>query len=303
MKIFLLFIFLLALTFTAKSQDTIVQMDGQKIVAKVLEITPDYVKYKKFNNLDGPLVSVQKSKVHVIIYENGTKDILNEKPTIEENNTDVEYNKVDKNNKPNVTTVTYSKIEYNRKIEDNKIFNLVKLNPLLIFVGDIPIYYERRVSDHMGVEAGIGMTLTDYYFSSFADENLDNNTRTQMGYSIVAGLHLYTSKHYKGLEELYFSPEIRMRKYMTELYQYGGTVISPAIDQNRILTDFQIKLGFISYWSDNVSAEYYCGIGIRNRNINEAHVDNSGSILTITMEKTQDLVPCISAGVKIGFGW
>jgi hypothetical protein len=305
---FLIFIFILAMAFSAKSQDTIVQMDGQKIAAKVLEITPDYVKYKKSNNLDGPLVSIQKSHVHMIIYENGTQDVLNQKPTTventtEENNTEVQYNKIDKNNKGNVTTVTYSKIEYNKKVEDNKIFNLVKLNPLLIFVGDIPIYYERRISDHVGVEAGIGMTLTDYYFSSISDELIDNTTNTKMGYSFAAGLHLYTSKHYKGMEELYFSPEIRIRKYMTELYQYSGIDISPAIEQNRIITDFQIKLGFISYWSDNVSAEYYCGIGIRNRNINKALVTSTGNALIIEMQHTQDVVPCISAGVKIGFGW
>ncbi|MFH2140938.1 MAG: hypothetical protein ABIJ97_00845, partial [Bacteroidota bacterium] len=276
--------------------------DDQQIVAKVLEITPDYVKYKKYNNLDGPLISIRKSNVHIIIYENGTKYILNEKPTVEENSSEVQYNKIDKNNINNSTTVTYSKIEYNRKIEDNQIFNLIKANPLLILLGDIPIYYERRIADRIGVEIGVGMTLTDYYSLVLLEEYYDF-TSTKMGYSFVAGLHLYTSKNYKGLEELYFSPEFRIRKYFTELDQYDGINITPAILQSKILTDFQIKLGYINYWSDNVFAEYYCGIGIRNRKTSYAYVNSTGSVLTISLETNQVLVPCISAGIKIGFGW
>ncbi len=302
MKIFMLLICFLALTFYAKSQDTIVQLNGQIIVAKVLEITPEYVKYKNYNNIDGPLITIQKSSVNVILNSNGTKTILNEKPIIEKTDTEVQYNKIDKNNKVNATTVTYSKVEYNRTMEDNKIFNLIKANPLLILAGDIPIYYERRIGDRLGIEVGIGPTLTDYFTSLVFDENIDG-FKTVVGYSFSSGLHLFTSKHYKGLEDLYFSPEFRIRKYYSELINYGGIEISPGIDQSRTLIDFQIKIGLISYWSDNVSAEYYCGIGIRNRIINKADVQSTSNYLTITMKKSQDLIPCISAGVKIGFGW
>jgi hypothetical protein len=109
-KIFLLFFTIILLAFSAKSQDTIVQMDEQQIAAKVLEITPEFVKYKKFNNLDGPLVSILKGQVYMIKYENGTHEVLNKKTITPDNNTQVEYTKVDKNDKPNVTTVIYSKV-------------------------------------------------------------------------------------------------------------------------------------------------------------------------------------------------
>lgn len=286
----------------AKSQDTIVQMNGELITAKVLEITPDYVKYKNYYNQDGPLISIRKSQVYFIIYENGIKDILNQKPATEENNTKVEYNKIDKDAKPIATTVTYSKVEYKREISDNEIYNLVKANPLLIFYGEIPIYYERRLTNHLSAEIGAGVTLTDFYTDVLVEENY-SNIRTKVGYSFCASMHFFPSKNYKGLEELYFSPEFKIKKYLNELYEYYGDEIDPDIPQSRLLTDFQIKLGFIGYWADNVCVDYYCGIGIRNRKIKEANVYSSGNVHSVTLNESEDLIPCISAGIKIGFGW
>ncbi len=305
MKTFTLFLLFFAITLSVKSQDTLVQADGEKIVSKILEITPDYVKYKKFDNLDGPLISIQKSKVYMIVYENGTKDVLNKKieSTEKNDNSDVQYNRVDKMDKGNVTTVTYSKIEYKHNIVDNKIFRIVKLNPLLIFNGDIPFSYEHRLSDHVGLEAGVGITLTDYYYFVMNDEIAIDNMKSKIGYSFVLSPHFYTSKYYLGLQELYFSPEIRFRSYQSEVFQYNSQPITPPIDQHRLITDFQLKLGFISYWSDNVCVDYYCGIGVRNRNITTASFHYSGNSLITTMNTTKDIVPCISAGIKIGYGW
>ena len=69
--------------------DNIILKDGKEISAKVLEVTPDLIKYKKCNNSDGPLFSVNKSDVMMIRYSDGTKDI------IKDNN----YSKVEKKKK------------------------------------------------------------------------------------------------------------------------------------------------------------------------------------------------------------
>lgn len=52
-------------------QDLIWMRTGDKIEAKVVEITPEVVKYKKFSNMDGPSYSVDKNKVLQIAYKNG----------------------------------------------------------------------------------------------------------------------------------------------------------------------------------------------------------------------------------------
>jgi len=59
------------------AQDVITIKSGDDIQAKVSEITPMEVKYKKFDNLNGPIYSIPKTEVFMIKYENGTKDVFN----------------------------------------------------------------------------------------------------------------------------------------------------------------------------------------------------------------------------------
>ena len=42
-----------------------------------MEVTTSEIKYKKFDNLDGPTFSILKSEVLIIRYKNGTKDVFN----------------------------------------------------------------------------------------------------------------------------------------------------------------------------------------------------------------------------------
>ena len=61
-----------------QAQDILTKRNGDELQVKVLEITPTQVKYKRFDNLEGPLISVAKSSVFMIVYENGTKEVITE---------------------------------------------------------------------------------------------------------------------------------------------------------------------------------------------------------------------------------
>jgi len=67
------------------SQDLITKKTSEDIQSKVLEVTSTEIKYKKFDNLDGPIFTLLKSEVAMIRYENGTKDIFNEETNNEIN--------------------------------------------------------------------------------------------------------------------------------------------------------------------------------------------------------------------------
>lgn len=67
------FIFLTNLTFT---QDIIVLKNGDEIKSKVLEVTPDLIKYKNWENQEGPTYSKSKSEIFMIKYSNGSKDVF-----------------------------------------------------------------------------------------------------------------------------------------------------------------------------------------------------------------------------------
>lgn len=74
-KILLTSAALLALT-NCFSQDTITKRTGEELTSKVLEVGQSEIKYKKFDNIDGPTFSIAKSDVLMVQYENGTKDIF-----------------------------------------------------------------------------------------------------------------------------------------------------------------------------------------------------------------------------------
>lgn len=64
----------------SQAQDIINKRDGSKIETKVIEITATTIKYKKHNQLEGPIRVIEISEVMNIIYENGTSDKFDLKP-------------------------------------------------------------------------------------------------------------------------------------------------------------------------------------------------------------------------------
>ena len=79
-------LFLLCVAGTAMAQDVIVKTDQTTVMSKVLEITSTEIKYKKWNNQDGPTYSIDRSEVLSINYENGEVEFFAETPKSQENN-------------------------------------------------------------------------------------------------------------------------------------------------------------------------------------------------------------------------
>jgi hypothetical protein len=77
-KTFYLLITGILISLGAFSQDILTKKTGEDILAKIIEVTISEVKYKKFDNQNGPIFSILKSDLLLIRYENGSKDIFNE---------------------------------------------------------------------------------------------------------------------------------------------------------------------------------------------------------------------------------
>ena len=67
---------LLGAVLSSNAQDLITTRDGTDIKAKILEVTPTEVKYKKFSNLDGPVFTISKSDILIVRYENGENEVF-----------------------------------------------------------------------------------------------------------------------------------------------------------------------------------------------------------------------------------
>jgi hypothetical protein len=86
MKKILMLVLIICSSNMIKAQDTLLMRTGVNILVKVIEIGTTEVKYKKQDNLNGPVFSILKSDLLLIKYENGTKDDYSNIKKIVENN-------------------------------------------------------------------------------------------------------------------------------------------------------------------------------------------------------------------------
>ncbi|MDX2190710.1 MAG: hypothetical protein SFY32_12685 [Bacteroidota bacterium] len=74
MKYILLII--ISICTTVSAQDIITKTNGEDIKAKVIEVGTNEIRYKKFDDTNGPTFIISKSEILIIKYENGTKDVF-----------------------------------------------------------------------------------------------------------------------------------------------------------------------------------------------------------------------------------
>jgi len=60
------------------AQDIIVTRDAKRVEAKILEVSSTEIKYKEFNNLEGPTFVLQAAEINTIIYQNGTVKVFDQ---------------------------------------------------------------------------------------------------------------------------------------------------------------------------------------------------------------------------------
>lgn len=65
------------------AQDIIVTTDAKKIEAKITEVSKSEVRYKEFDNLDGPVFVIETKEINSIIYANGKVVLYNDKQSTE----------------------------------------------------------------------------------------------------------------------------------------------------------------------------------------------------------------------------
>ena len=69
----------------ASAQDVITLKSGDEIQAKVTEVGQTEVKYKRFDNPDGPTYTVNKSDIFMVKYQNGQKDVFKDEQPAQNN--------------------------------------------------------------------------------------------------------------------------------------------------------------------------------------------------------------------------
>lgn len=123
--------------------------------------------------------------------------------------------------------------------------NLVKVNPTAFIAGDLPIFYERVISDVVGVEIGIGylIDMKSYEFTLAMEEF--GPERKGSGYSIWLN------------PRIYFGGEAPEGYYLGLLYRRRS--FSSGFLQN----DFSMNNGFQFGIKDRLLVDIMYGLGLR----------------------------------------
>jgi len=113
-------------------QDILYKKDGTEIKAKVIEITDSFIKYKNFDQLDGPLRNLDVGELFMIIYQDGTKEVFAKKkstaietsnPSVKGSETIEKSNQTQINNSSNPILSQPSQSISNPQIKKYKRFN------------------------------------------------------------------------------------------------------------------------------------------------------------------------------------
>ena len=74
MRIAILCFLVLLGTISVNAQDKIYRQNGKVVDAKIIEVGSSEIKYKDFNNPDGPIYVLETDRIKKIVYENGKEE-------------------------------------------------------------------------------------------------------------------------------------------------------------------------------------------------------------------------------------
>lgn len=146
-RLFLILLFSLPF-FITRAQDFIYKKDNSKLKVKVLEINSIAIKYKSLNSNDSSIVSIPKSDVAIIIYENGNSEVIKEAPA-QIITPDLRW--IEREAKIRRRNYYDSLKNVRRETNKNKILkrkNCLYYNPVELIDGSFGISYVRNIWDN-----------------------------------------------------------------------------------------------------------------------------------------------------------
>ncbi len=235
--------FLMIVSFGAKSQDFIYKKNREILKVKLIEVGTEEIKYKDFDNPDGPTFSIEKDKVSKIEMENG--DIMEMKTT-------------DRFEDPDYYTDQHK--------------NAIKWSFTSILFNHLDFSYERSLTPSTSFEVGIGFTGI-----GFDPRKLDPElARSPLGVSFRGGYKFKRSPDYylpkmrygHLLKGGYIKPELVLSLYQEDVNYYDHTNPSEFTTERNSVASFAFIINFGKQWvlNDRLAVDMYFGIGYGGTN-------------------------------------
>ncbi len=167
-----------------RAQDIIYLNNGVKVEANVKELNVVSIKYKNFNNPDGPTYVVNRQDVLLIQYQNGTVEVINNNPT----------------------PVTPSKAETlvpKKEIQKKGVYdshymnkNCIYFNGLALTNSDLAFIYDREIA-----KSRLSIVLLGAYnfnvHANYTNRYIQALNNSKKNYDLGLGINYYTQTRKK----------------------------------------------------------------------------------------------------------
>jgi hypothetical protein len=188
--------------------------------------------------------------------------------------------------------------------------NVFKVNPLLFFRGEVPLYYERALSPNLSVEVAIGVTLRNYLAMSFAGDDADDfgaGTEIIPNISYHGGIRFYLTDDLEP-QGWYIQPSFAHLRYSKDILvrQVDGQFGEARFRDERTYNDIRLLFGHqMLGYSSNWLFDLYGGLAFRDRNmiVVRETIDLATQQYSYAVEQRNDRVPAVFVGVKVGLGF
>jgi hypothetical protein len=268
------------LAFNANSQDKIYKKGGNVILARIQEIGIDEIKYKVFNEADGPLYAIEKDRIIKIVYQNGRTESYN----------------------------TSSLKDPELYIGQSK--HALKLNFLSPLLGYTQFGYERSLKPGRSIEFSLGLIGLgknqvideNYYYPGAPVQEI---RRGQAGASIGVGYKFIRTPDFINrnirfahlLQGTYIKPTLYTGVYGENIIDYKTQV---PLEERRTVVygSLMVELGKQWIFGDQFIFDIYFGLGYCFDNIND---DDNYSYSSISTESEAHHFNVIRLGSSPGF--
>ncbi|HTL83061.1 MAG TPA: hypothetical protein VL651_15215 [Bacteroidia bacterium] len=232
MKKPLLFLFFVILSLGAFAQDTLYKTDNTKIACKVTEIGSTEIKYKKWDNQDGPVYSVDKSDVRRIVYANGTSEMI--------------------------TQDQYAVAPTNTMRARKRAITTRPLSPL---DGFVCIGYQQALTPSRAVTTEVG--LIGPKVGTMFDQNANGfYFKGGMRFKRVPDVVTKDMQWSYALGGFYFEPQIMISNFSKDISIYNNTTYTTSTQRANFTGGaFLMNIGRQSVFGDILTLDLAAGIG------------------------------------------
>ena len=285
-KSFLLLACLFLMAFSW-AQDQLYKKDNSKLLVKVLEIGSSEIKYKLFDNLNGPIYTELKSSISLIIYENGKHEVVS--------------------NEPQSSVANYPRyLNDSRKSDSLKYYsrtNSVSLNFLNFFNNEIGVIYQKEIFEsnyNIIVPIAFGLeqpnvTQSVWYSQGNNESYIDlEKKRFELG----LGIHYYPNL---GTNINYFiGPVFRFMQFDAVQNYYANY---SSVKKNIVLNRYAMTItnGFIFRTKSRLVSTLFASLGFKYDKVPDPVIDPVTNIQSNPISQPVSLN--IWLGYSVGFNF